>query len=168
MRGKRRKVPTAPRLAREAQAQSTWGLGNTYALAAEALVKSELYVQHPTFLLFLHALELYLKSFLILQGTTDKELRDIGHDLVACMRACREHGLPKHVVLSRAEVAQVVRLNRLYSAKELEYFVPRAKRFGSVEQIAYTVGTVAKAILGVAHHESWRSLYREQPLFAMK
>jgi hypothetical protein len=156
-------------LAREAQAQSTWALGHSYTLAAEALMKqTEVYVQQPTLLLLLHSLELYLKSFLVLQGATERELRDLGHDLVACMRACKEHGLSKHVLLRRADVAQVVRLNEFYSAKELEYFVPRAKRFGNIEQIAYTVGIVAKGVLGVVFHESWRALYREQPLFAMK
>lgn len=84
------------------------------------------------------------------------------------MRACKDRGLSKHVALCRADVAQVVRLNKFYVGKELEYFVPRSKRFGSTEQIAYTVGTVAKEILGVVHHESWRALYRERPLFAMK
>jgi hypothetical protein len=84
------------------------------------------------------------------------------------LRACKGHGLSKHVVIRRADVTQVVRLNRFYVGKELEYLVPRAKRFGSIEQIAYTVGTVAKAILGIVHHESWRALYRERPLFAMK
>lgn len=168
MPSKRRKYRPPPRLAREAQAQSTFALGHSYALAAEALMKqTEVYVQQPTLLLVLHSLELYLKSFLILQGATERELRNLGHDLVACMRACKQHGLPKHVVLRRTDVAQIVRLSRFYSAKELEYFVPRAKRFGSIEQVAYTVGTVAKAILGVVHHESWRVLYRKQPLFAM-
>ncbi|SRR5581483_292365 len=169
MPGKRRKVASHPRLEREAQAQSTWALGHSYTLAAEALMKqTEVYVRQPTLLLLLHSLELYLKSFLILQGKTEKELRNLGHDLVSCMRACKDRGLSKHVALCRADVAQVVRLNKFYVGKELEYFVPRSKRFGSTEQIAYTVGTVAKAILGVVHHESWRALYRERPLFAMK
>lgn len=168
MPSKRRRLLPSPRLAREAQSQSTFALGHSYALAAEALVKqAEVYVPQPTILLLLHSLELYLKSFLILQGATEKELRNLGHDLVACMRACKRHGLSKHVVLRRADVVQIVRVNRFYSAKELEYFVPRAKRFGSIEQIAYTVGTVAKAILGVVHNESWRAGYRKKPLFAM-
>ena len=169
MPSERRKTLPPLRLAREAQAQSTWALGHSYALAAEALMKqTEVYVQQPTLLLLLHSLELYLKSFLILQGATERDLRNLGHDLVACVRACKGRGLSKHLVLRRTDVAQVVRLNRFYSAKELEYFVPRTKRFGNIEQIAYTVGTVAKAVLGVVHHESWRSLYRERPLFAMK
>lgn len=77
-------------------------------------------------------------------------------------------GLSKHIALRRADIAQIVRLNAFDSAKELEYFVPRAKRFGNIEQIAYTVGIVAKGVLGVVFHESWRALYREQPRFAMK
>lgn len=130
--------------------------------------QTEVYAQQPTLLLLLHSLELYLKSFLVLQGATERELRDLGHDLVACMRACKERELSKHVLLRRADIAQVVRLNSFYSAKELEYFVPRAKRFGNIEQFAHTVGIVGKGVLGVVFHESWRALYREQPLFAMK
>lgn len=48
----------------EEQAQSTWALGNSYEAAAIQLIhenRPKIFI--PTLVLFLHALELYLKAF---------------------------------------------------------------------------------------------------------
>lgn len=144
---KKKLRPVSP-LSPEHQAQSSWALGNSYASAAVLLMhdsKAETYL--PTLFLFLHALELYLKAFLFSRGVSDSKLRGVSHDLVACMRACRKHGLSKHVMLPRTAIVQIVRVNRYYSDKELEYFAPRAKRFGSIDDLAKTVATVANGVL---------------------
>lgn len=158
MTRKPKKLRAVSPLPSEPQAQCSWALGNSYASAAVLLMhnnKAETYL--PTLFLFLHALELYLKAFLFSRGVSDSELRGVSHDLVACMRVCRKHGLSKHVLLPRTSIVQVVRVNRYYSDKELEYFAPRAKRFGSIDDLAETVATVARSVLVPITEETFRS-----------
>ena len=152
--------PVSP-LPPESQAQCSWALGNSYASAAVLLMsdrKAETFL--PTLFLFLHALELYLKAFLFSRGISDRELRSISHDLVACMRACRKHGLSKYVLLARTEIVQVVRINRYYSDKELEYFAFREKRFGNIDALAETVATVARGVFRPITEKTFRALSR--------
>jgi hypothetical protein len=113
----------------------------------------------PTLFLLMHALELFLKAFLLSQGANERELRGIGHDLVACLKVCKAKGFEQHVALDRAAVVQVVRVNRYYAGKELEYFTPRAKSFGSIDALHETVCTVAKAVLGVVSGKAFIALY---------
>lgn len=159
MSRKPKKLRSISPLPSEPQAQCSWALGNSYASAAVFLMhnnKAEMFL--PTLFLFLHALELHLKAFLFSRGIRDNELRGVSHDLVACMRLCRKHGLSKYVLLPRAAIVQVVRVNRYYSDKELEYFAPRAKTFGSIDDLAETVATVARHVLIPIIEESFHAL----------
>lgn len=160
MSRKTKKLPPLGQLPSNFQAQSTWGIAHSYELAARALhqgpsAQSSL----PILFLLLHSLELFLKAYLVSQGATEKELRALGHDLVACMRACKSKGLSNHLTVEKRAVVQVVRVNRYYSDKELEYFTPRAKRFGSIDMLDNTVQGVAKGILVVILGQAWGALY---------
>jgi hypothetical protein len=108
-----------------------------------------------------HAFELYLKAFLFSQGMSDKDLRKIGHDLVACLRACNQQNFRKHVTLSWTQQAQIARINVYYKEKELEYFVPRAKQFGSIDRLTGTVAQVAKAVFNPITAETFRALSQD-------
>jgi len=159
-----KKLPPVPPLSSDNQAQSTWGLAHSYELAARVLRgQSQPASSLPTLFLLLHSLELFLKAFLLCQGVTEGELRSLGHDLVACIRACKDKGLAQYVILERAALAQVIRVNRYYSDKELEYFTPRAKSFGSIDMLNSTVCTVAKGVLGVVHGKAFLALYHPAP-----
>jgi hypothetical protein len=57
-----------------------------------------------------------------------------------------------------AAIAQVVRVNRYYSDKELEYFVPWAKRFGNLDALSETVATVAAAVFAPITEGTFRAL----------
>lgn len=156
---KPRKLRPLSPLPREPQAQSTWALGNSYAAAAHVLIhdgKAETF--RPTVFLLLHALELYLKAFLFSRGVSDKELKGISHNLVACMRACRTHNLSKHVLLPRRAIVQVLRINRYYRDKELEYFAPRAKSFGNLNNLTDTIARVAAVVFEAITEETFRAL----------
>lgn len=146
----------------EEQAQCCWALANSYATAAARLFEThtaETFL--PSLFLLLHALELHLKAFLISQGMGEKKLRNIGHDLLACLRACNEHGFARHVTLSWAEQMQIGRINVYYKSKELEYFVPQAKRFCHVERLSETVGRVANGVLNPITEKSFRALFQD-------
>ncbi len=141
------------------QAQCCWALANSYSAAASRLFQggsAETFL--PSVFLLLHALELHFKAFLISQGTSDKQLRKLGHDLLACLRACKEHGFGLHIALSWQQQMQIARVNVYYKEKELEYFVPQAKGFGSVERLLKTVDQVAKAVFNPITEKSFRAL----------
>ena len=82
-------------------------------------------------------------------------------DLLACLRACHERGLSKHVRLSWREQMQIVRVNRYYKSKELEYFAPRAKSFGSVEQLASAIDRVSKGVFNPITESTFPALPQE-------
>ena len=150
------------RLSGEQRAQSCWSLANSYYAAASRLLESgsgETFM--PSLFLMLHALELHLKAFLFSKGMSDKRLRAISHDLLACLRACHERGLSKHVRLSWREQMQIVRVNRYYKSKELEYFAPRAKSFGSVEQLASAIDRVSKGVFNPITESTFPALPQE-------
>lgn len=68
-----------------------------------------------------HALELAFKSALCLNGASEKELRQVGHDLEVALTGVMATPQAKHV---RPDVEGVVALiNPYYKRKELEYFV---------------------------------------------
>lgn len=124
-------------LVQEARAQSCWALARSYSCAGSRLLElqtPEFFI--PTIYLLAHAIELYLKAYLIAQGKSDHQLRKIGHDLIACIRECNELGVKSHLSLSWLELLQIARVNSYYKAKELEYFASTVKRFGSVAQMA--------------------------------
>lgn len=143
----------------EQHAQCCWALANSYYAAAARLLETgggETFM--PSLFLLLHALELHLKAFLFSQGMNDKQLRAFSHDLLACLRACHERGFSKHVNLSWREHMQIARVNRYYKSKELEYFVPRAKSFGSVENLSGAVDRVSKGVFNPITENTFRAL----------
>lgn len=153
------KVPPLPA---EEHAQCCWALGNSYCAAATQLLQTGVAgTLIPSLFLVLHAFELHLKSFLYSQGMDDRQLRAISHDLVACLRACSERNFSKYVALSWRDQMQIARVNRYYKHKELEYFVPRAKSFGSIENLVGVVVQVSKGIFNPITEGTFRSLSKE-------
>ena len=148
-----------PSLLSEQHAQCCWALANSYYSAAARFLEAdggETFM--PSLYLLLHALELHLKAFLFSQGMNDKQLRAIGHDLLVCLSACRKRGFFQHVHLSWRELMQIARLNRYYKSKELEYFVPRAKSFGSFVNLAGVVDRVSRAVFNPITENTFRAL----------
>lgn len=157
---KPKKLPSVPALGGGDQAQSTWALAHSYELAARVLrADAKPASTLPVLFLLLHSLELSFKAFLLSHGATERELRAAGHDLLACMKACKAKGLGEHLEIKRAAVVQVIRVNRYYADKELEYFVPRAKNFGSIDTLHETVCTVAKAVLEIVCGKAFGAIY---------
>lgn len=149
------------RLNCEARAQSFWALANSYLAAAVTLQEKDCAeTRLPSIFLLLHALELHLKSFLISRGLCERELKRVGHDLLVCMRLCKEHGLSSYVILSWRQQIQIMRLNQYYKYKELEYFVPHSKKFGNIEQLNKTVEQIAKALFTANSELSFGALSR--------
>lgn len=68
-----------------------------------------------------HTIELALKSALVLNGASDSDLREIGHDLDKALLAFQETDLSRFEPDKLA--GTIFLLNPYYKRKELEYFV---------------------------------------------
>ena len=70
-----------------------------------------------------HALELYLKVFLLKAGHSTTLLKTkFGHNLVALLQEGEKHGLGNCVRIPAELRADLRLLNNVYSSKSLEYF----------------------------------------------
>lgn len=104
------------------------------ALAADekmgAKPEHEFVAPVPVMFLVGQAVELVLKSYLLSQGVSLRQLRhDYGHELRRALRKAKELGLLSLVSLSEDELAGIELLDRLYSTKELQYIITGAKEF---------------------------------------
>ena len=93
---------------------------------APAKTELEAFRQRPSlvaYYLAAHAIELSLKSFLLVKGVSVQVLRSrtYGHNLAALLTESRRRRLGLVVKLSESEVRMIRLMNETYSAKELEY-----------------------------------------------
>ena len=69
-----------------------------------------------------HALELYLKVYLLQSGGTTELKKKYGHNLNRIMEAALARQLDKHLHISPELRQDLTQLNAVYSSKALEYF----------------------------------------------
>jgi hypothetical protein len=132
------------------RAQSCWALACSYNEAFRRLYDSENSAQTylPSIFLLLHSLELFLKSYLIARGYSEKQLRAIGHDLIMALRLGFQNELSTFVRFSWIELLNLARINRYYNKKELEYFFSKNKNFGQTDQFAEIVERISRGVYG--------------------
>jgi hypothetical protein len=70
-----------------------------------------------TWFLYCHSLELGLKAFLKAHHATDKELRDVGHNLERAHTRAKEIGLDSLVAFSADDLAELAKANEKHSSK---------------------------------------------------
>lgn len=83
---------------RQQQAIAFFNYAHSYAVSASALDKCKLRVTHgdgPVGFLYFHAIELYLKSFLIMRDYPESELKKpkYGHNTTCLGEETKKHGL---------------------------------------------------------------------------
>lgn len=132
--------------------------GSEYLEAFEVLTREEvLRLQHARYFLLTHALELILKSYLALHGTTKKEIRfDYGHDLNLIFHKCRSLGLADVENLGFL----VEFLNEIGSFQGLRY--PNRFRFmlPQPEECAEAIRGLIKAIDSKIYTAAVRALFQ--------
>lgn len=91
--------------------------------AGQFIIASEAIVQTSPVKLFLlsRAIELLLKSFLLMERVDKNELRRIGHKLGVLYDLARQKGLREYVALSSEEVEVLREVSVPYSETELAY-----------------------------------------------
>ena len=105
----------------------------------------------PVLYLLGHSIELSLKAYLLSQGLTLRQVRNLNHDLHACKRKAKELGLLNHVQFIGPEEEALEILNGLYSTKQLEYIVTGTKQFplfGLVELFSARLFNAVAGIVG--------------------
>lgn len=138
-----------------------WALANSYSVAANLLLQnptSQVFI--PALYLLAHSLELHFKAFLISKGIEEKELKkhEFGHNLTSCLKLCKTHGLYNHLSFSLSQVRQIIKINRYYQEKQLEYFTATAKQFGSIENFQTIVNQTSRAIFNPITDEDFYEL----------
>jgi len=86
-------------------------------------------ISAPVYYLYCHAIELVLKSLIIFQGNNEKDLRNIGHDLIKAWKVSSADT----VISLQSEIGEIVQtiemINPYYSSKEFEYIVTGGKTY---------------------------------------
>ena len=94
-----------------------------YLKAAESLPMSESRFDPVCLYLACHSIELSLKSYLSLQGSTMLELKklNIGHNLTKLINQCLEEKIGNLILLSEEHVSEIKNADVYYSGKVFEY-----------------------------------------------
>lgn len=111
-------------------------------------------VSLPAYFLVGRAIELALKSYLLLEGRTEKDLRRISHDLHAALDEALRAGLGEFAPPS-VEADQAIRwISSYYASKDLEYPTTGAK---SYPEISYLVDFATDLLARLAPRlRAWR------------
>ena len=108
----------------------------------------------PAYFLAGRSIELALKSYMLLQGQTEKDLRFVSHDLAAALDTSIRLGLPSLLVVS-AESDQAVRwINDYYASKDLEYPTTGYKSYPQIRYLIEFAGLLLTQL--TPRLRSWR------------
>jgi hypothetical protein len=145
--------PVDPEIPRT-QGVGVWRLAEEYLeAAAAASTPRSTRIPFVSYYLYGHGLELALKAFLVSQGTTDRRLRRLGHDLKRALKAARKHQPFKAVSITPTDCHIVAWLNSYYKVKEFEYLVTGYKSFPSLRDVR----RVSEHVLGQLQAPIWQA-----------
>jgi hypothetical protein len=101
-----------------------------------------------------HSIELSLKSYLLHNGITEKDLRNkYGHNLIKAFDAAKDVGLCELIICDEFEIEVLGYLNTLYQSKQLNYIQTGGKQFpifGPLQTLA------TKLLEGISKEVGWR------------
>lgn len=108
----------------------------------------------PAYFLAGRAIELALKSYMLLQGRTEKDLRSVSHDLAAALDTAVRLGLPS-ILLVSGESEQAIRwINDYYASKDLEYPTTGYKSYPQIRYLLEFAGSLLTQL--TPRLRSWR------------
>jgi hypothetical protein len=127
---------------------------NAYNTAKDFLAAADRELKHSpppsvsltAYFLVSRAIEVGLKSFLILEGATDSDLRRIGHDLAKAVDEAVQAGIADVVILPPEGEAAVRTINAYYSAKDLEYVTTGFKSYPPLGQLTHYADTLLNGL----------------------
>ena len=126
-----------------------WRYAHEFWQAAEAVhAKFPGKVFVPALYLYSHAVELALKAFLRSQGRTLEQLKALGHNLEAALKAAEDTGLCTFMKLSADDRPALELINLYYRAKELEYIVTGVKRYPTNQSLRNCAEAILRGTKG--------------------
>jgi hypothetical protein len=122
----------------------------------------------PSFVIYFllgHSIELALKAVLIAYGTSERTLRDLGHDLMSVLTAVQDVAPPESFHLDAGDRRRIEATASLYRAKAFEYLQPGFASlplprdlFGLAERLVTSIGNLVEA-----HVRDALATNREEP-----
>lgn len=88
--------------------------------ASEALEKLGMRHSKICYYLVCHALEIAMKSYLVLNEYKEKDIRNMSHDLVRVMKILKTQG---YYAFTPDEEKMIIGINKYYSKKDFEYHI---------------------------------------------
>jgi hypothetical protein len=120
----------------------------SYQLAADNLSKgppppTSTHPEAPTDFLYAHAIELYLKAFLKLEGMTVADLKKVGHDIPDLAKRVMQHG-----VILDTDVCNVLDLLNYENVFGSRYIKTGPYRRASTAGLEMTANTLHNTVRG--------------------
>ncbi len=94
---------------------------------------AKLEISIPGYFLAARALERGLKSFLLLRGRSERDLRAISHDLSKALEEAECAGIRDVVVMLPEHEAALRWVNEYYQSKDLEYLKTGSKSYPALD-----------------------------------
>jgi len=132
----------------QASAQAFFTYAEAYALSAKSLADARLEMGHaeaPIRMLFFHAIELYLKAFLVVRGQSAELLkRRAGHNFEKLITLATNEGLPVELN-DKVLLAEAYHSDAIFQARYLEPEAP-GKIIFDVELLCRITCTIRNAL----------------------
>lgn len=104
-----------------------------YDAASKLRDSDETLSSTPVYYLYGHSIELAIKAYLVTVGYSEKQLRDIGHDLKDAWSTAKALNITDQLSKPQ-EIEETVNLiSPYYEAKELEYIFEGYKQFPKIK-----------------------------------
>lgn len=96
-----------------------------YINACEELEKSRMRYSTICYYLVCHALEIAMKSYLILDGWEEKKIRNISHNLKGLMKILKKG---EYYIFTKQDEEYIIAVNKYYSKKDFEYLITAGEK----------------------------------------
>ena len=93
--------------------------------ASQELEKSGMRYSSISYYLVCHALEIAMKSYLVLNGYSERDIRDMNHNLVKVMNVLKTKNYYK---FTSYEEEMIKGINKYYSKKDFEYHITAGEK----------------------------------------
>lgn len=111
-----------------------WNNANNFFEAAQILRKEKQDIFFPTYFLLGQSIELSLKGFLRGTGASEKDLKNLGHDLNKALQKA-EKRLQSLANISHEDKEIIDSLNVYYKSKDLQYTLTGFKRLPIIDDV---------------------------------
>jgi len=90
----------------------------------------------PVYYLYLHSIELSLKSFILLKTNDITKCIKISHDLELAWSEAEKLGINEAFPDNEKLIESIALINKIYKGKELEYYYPGVKEIPVIHDIS--------------------------------